>query len=85
VPFYTGHYLTEIEDQAQLQEILRNENQVFIVAMDKRRNLEKDLLSTGRLSLLARRVVGGERICLLFTSRKEGTSEQRPGTALPSP
>ena len=85
VPFYTGRYLTEIEDQARLQEILRSGNQVFIVTMDKRRNLEKELLSTGRLFILARREVGGERICLLLTSRKEGTSEQRPGSALPSP
>lgn len=85
VPFYTGHYLTEIGDQAQLQEILRNENQIFIVAMDKRGNLEKDLLSTGRLFILARRVVGGERICLLFTSRKEGLSEKGLETPLPSP
>ncbi len=85
VPFYTGHFLTEIGDQAQLEEILRNENQVFIVAMDKRGNLEKELLSTGRLFLLARRVVGGERICLLFTSRKDGISEKEPETPLPSP
>jgi 4-amino-4-deoxy-L-arabinose transferase-like glycosyltransferase len=85
VPFYTGHYLTEIEDQARLQEILRSGNQVFIVTMDKRRNLEKELLSTGRLFILARREVGGERICLLLTSREEGTSEQRPGSTLPSP
>ena len=85
VPFYTGRYLTEIEDQPRLQEILRSGNQVFIVTMDKRRNLEKELLSTGRLFILARREVGGERICLLLTSREEGTSEQRPGTSLPSP
>jgi 4-amino-4-deoxy-L-arabinose transferase-like glycosyltransferase len=85
VPFYTGRFVTEIKDQVQLQEILKNEDQVFIVAMDKRRNLEKELLSAGSLFILVRQDVGGGRVCLLLTSKRNDVSRKGLGISSPSP
>jgi 4-amino-4-deoxy-L-arabinose transferase-like glycosyltransferase len=72
VPFYTGRYLEEIHDESRLQGVLHSKDRIFIIAMDKRGNLEKEVLSTGSADILVRQTVGGRRVCLLFTNRGVG-------------
>jgi hypothetical protein len=68
IPFYTGRYIEEIDSLEQLQEILKKGDQVFIVERDKGGRLEKQLLSTGKLSVLIRHNMGNDRSLLLLTN-----------------
>jgi len=76
VPFYTGHFVEEIEDRGRLDEILKGDDPVFVVTRDKRQELEKEMLSTGRLSILFHYNMGSDRSLLLFTNRPEKTLEK---------
>ncbi len=76
VPFYTGRYVEEVEDKNLLQGILEKKEKVFIIAADKRKTLEKEVLSTGKAGLLIRQLVGNRRICLLFTNSIKETISQ---------
>jgi 4-amino-4-deoxy-L-arabinose transferase-like glycosyltransferase len=69
VPFYTGRHVEEIVDGQSLKTVLDSKDRVFVVAMDKRRKIEGEILSTARASTLIRQEMGGRRVCLLFTNR----------------
>ena len=68
IPFYTGRYIEEIDSLEQLQEILKKEEQVFIVERDRGGKLERQLLGTGKLSVLVRHNMGTDRSLLLLTN-----------------
>jgi 4-amino-4-deoxy-L-arabinose transferase-like glycosyltransferase len=68
IPFYTGRYIGELQSLEQVQEILKKGDQVFIVERDKGSRLEKQLLSTGKLSVLIRHNMGIDRSLLLLTN-----------------
>ena len=54
VPFYTGQFLREIETLPALEEAIQKEQVTFVVIRDRRQQLENELLSSGKLSVMAR-------------------------------
>jgi 4-amino-4-deoxy-L-arabinose transferase-like glycosyltransferase len=71
IPFYTGRYIEELWSPEQLEEILRKGYQVFIVGRDRGGTLERQLLGTGKLSVLIRHRMDAHRSLLLFTNTVE--------------
>jgi 4-amino-4-deoxy-L-arabinose transferase-like glycosyltransferase len=69
VPFYTGRFLTEIETLPALEEAIGKTHTAFVVIRDKNGKVEEELLSTGRLSVLARQGMDATRSVVLFTTR----------------
>jgi 4-amino-4-deoxy-L-arabinose transferase-like glycosyltransferase len=68
VPFYTGRFLTEIETLPALEETIGKAHTAFVVIRDKNGKIEEELLSTGRLSVLARLGMDATRSVVLFTT-----------------
>ena len=68
VPFYTGRFLTEIETLPALEEAIGKAHTAFVVTRDKNGKIEEELLSTGRLSVLARQGMDATRSVVLFTT-----------------
>ena len=69
IPFYTGRYVEEIDSLQRVKEILQRGDQVFFVERDRGGALEKQLLSTGKLSVVLRRDMDRLRSSLLLTNR----------------
>jgi hypothetical protein len=69
VPFYTGHYLIELRDLDSLNNIAENKESFFVIARDKRRKYEADLLSTGRLSIVYQQRMGTDRTLVVFKKK----------------
>lgn len=69
VPFYTGRYMEEIETVGQVEEIIKKEKSVYIVTRDSHSKAEKELLSTGKVSLLHRQEMGTDRSLLIFSNQ----------------
>ncbi len=69
VPFYTKRFLTEIESLPDLETALGRGQPAYIVIRDKNGKVEKELLSTGRLSVIARQGMDSSRSFVLFASR----------------
>jgi 4-amino-4-deoxy-L-arabinose transferase-like glycosyltransferase len=74
VPFYTGRQLQEVESVESLQEVGNGEVPAFVVARDKRRLLETEVLGTGHYSVISKRGMDTERSLLLFKSGLIGAS-----------
>jgi 4-amino-4-deoxy-L-arabinose transferase-like glycosyltransferase len=70
VPFYTGRYLIEIEEFAQVETRLQKEEPFYIVIRDKRKETEKKLLDTGRLFSLVKYEMGTDRALVLLSNRE---------------
>lgn len=70
VPFYTSRFLREIETPRALEEALRNEKAAFFVIRDKGGEVERELLSTGKVSVLARFGMDASRSLVLFKGLK---------------
>lgn len=66
VPFYTGRFLKEVDTLADLEEGLGKKEASIVVIRDKGGQLKKDLLSTGKLSILGEFEMGGERDLAIF-------------------
>jgi 4-amino-4-deoxy-L-arabinose transferase-like glycosyltransferase len=75
IPFYTGHYLVEIRDLDSLRKISEIEEPFFIMARDKRRKFEGDLLSTGRLSIFHQQKMGIDRTLTVFKKKDYMTAD----------
>ncbi len=69
IPFYTGRYVEEIASLERVDEILRKGDTAFFVERDRGGALEKQLLSTGKLSVVVRRDMGSTRSLLLLANR----------------
>jgi 4-amino-4-deoxy-L-arabinose transferase-like glycosyltransferase len=69
VPFYTGHYVIETEELANVETILQQERPFYIIIRDKKGELENKLLSTGRLFSLAKMEMGTDRMLVLLSNR----------------
>lgn len=69
IPFYTGRFVEEIDSLERVKEILRKGDQVFFVERDRGGALERELLSTGKLSVVVRRDMDRLRSLLLLTNR----------------
>ncbi len=68
VPFYTRRFLTEIETLPALEKTIGKAHTAFVVTRDKNGKIEEELLSTGRLSVLARQGMDATRSVVLFTT-----------------
>ena len=68
VPFYTRRFLTEIETLPALEKTIGKAHTAFVVIRDKNGKIEEELLSTGRLSVLARQGMDATRSVVLFTT-----------------
>lgn len=66
VPFYTGRFLKEIETPAELREALKGDEASIVVIRDKRGQLKRDLLSTGKLSILGEYGMDKDRDLAIF-------------------
>ena len=67
VPFYTGHYLVEINGLDSLEDIMQREESFFVMTRDKRRKAEVELLSTGRLFVVFQEKMGIDRTLTIFS------------------
>jgi hypothetical protein len=66
VPFYRGRFLNEIETPRALEEAVQNEKTPFVVIRDKGGEVERELLSTGKVSVIARFGMDASRSLVLF-------------------
>lgn len=66
VPFYTGRFIREVDTLPALEETVRKEKTAFVVIRDKRQRLEKELLATGKFSVVARQDMDNTRSLVLF-------------------
>ena len=69
IPFYTGRYIEEVGSLERVREILSKGDQVFFVERDGGGMIERQLLSTGKLSVVIRHDMGSQRSLLLLTNR----------------
>ena len=69
VPFYTGRYVIETEELASVEKILQEEKPFYIIIRDKRGETEKELLSTGKLSVLVKHMMGTDRALVLLSNK----------------
>jgi 4-amino-4-deoxy-L-arabinose transferase-like glycosyltransferase len=69
VPFYTGRFLKETGSLTALEEAIGKEKEAFVVIRDKRGELERELLSTGKLAIVARQAFDTDRSLVLLTNR----------------
>ena len=67
VPFYIGRFLVETEDGGK--NLCAADKPCYVIIRDRKNVLEKDLLSGGRLHVLARQVMGTDRTLVLFSNR----------------
>ncbi len=72
VPFYTGRFLKEIDSLAPMEEALDKGDNAIVVIRDEKGQREKELLSTGRLSILARYGMGADRALVVFKKDHRG-------------
>jgi hypothetical protein len=79
VPFYTRRFLTVIGTTSDLEKIAAREQRVFIVIRDKKEELEKEILSTGKYSILFKQQMGAKRSLALLASRTPSVA--RPSLA----
>ena len=70
VPFYTGRFLTEVETLPALEEAIGKTRPAFVMIRDKNGAVEKELLSTGRFTVLARQGMDATRSLVLFTTTR---------------
>jgi 4-amino-4-deoxy-L-arabinose transferase len=66
VPFYTGRHLEEIEGPQALEKAIGSENGAFVVVRDKRGEIEREIRSVGRVTVLARSGSVSSRNLVLF-------------------
>jgi 4-amino-4-deoxy-L-arabinose transferase-like glycosyltransferase len=69
VPFYTGHYLIEIEELASVETMLQKKEPFYIIIRDRREEMENKLLSTGGLFSLVKLEMGTDRTLVIFSNR----------------
>jgi len=67
VPFYTGHFLVEVEEIGK--DLLSKEEPLYLIIRDKREAMEKELISTGKFHVLVKQLMGSDRTLVLFSNR----------------
>ncbi|MCX5805511.1 MAG: glycosyltransferase family 39 protein [Proteobacteria bacterium] len=68
VPFYTGRYAIEIEELGN--DLLKKEEPFFVMIRDKRDEMEKKLLSTGKFSVRVKQEMGTDRALVLLSNKQ---------------
>lgn len=72
VPFYTGRYVIEIEKLGD--DLLKKEEPFFVMIRDRKNEMEKRLLSAGRLRILVKQYMGTDRTLVLLSNRATGNA-----------
>ncbi len=72
VPFYTGRYIVEVDELADVETMFRQEKPFYIIIRDKQERMEKKLLSTGRIFPLVKHELTGTDHALVLFSNKFG-------------
>jgi 4-amino-4-deoxy-L-arabinose transferase-like glycosyltransferase len=67
VPFYTGQFLTEIEEMGP--SLLERKEPFYVMIRDRGEKAEKELLATGRLNVLVKYIMGTDRALVLLSNR----------------
>ncbi len=52
----------------QVTSLIKSDEPFFIMVRDKREEAEKELLATGKLSILTRQIMGTDRTLVLFSN-----------------
>jgi hypothetical protein len=73
IPFYTGRYLVEMEEIGNVVTTLQKKETFFIVIRDQNGRLEKELLSSGELSILVKQEMGTDRSLVILSNKAQGT------------
>ncbi|OPY76198.1 MAG: Undecaprenyl phosphate-alpha-4-amino-4-deoxy-L-arabinose arabinosyl transferase [Syntrophorhabdus sp. PtaU1.Bin058] len=66
VPFYTGRFV--IEEEKINGALFSEEKPFYLIIRDRREAMEKELLSTGKLNVLVKQLMGSDRALVLFTN-----------------
>lgn len=68
VPFYTGRFLTEIDTLPALEQAMGKDKgrAAVVVIRDKKQQLEKEIMATGRFEIVARQGMDNTRSLVLF-------------------
>ena len=77
IPFYTGRYIEELDNLGQVKEILQKGDHVFFVERDRGGELERQLLSTGKLSVVIRYNIDTLRSLVLLTNAEPAGSTRK--------
>jgi 4-amino-4-deoxy-L-arabinose transferase-like glycosyltransferase len=68
VPFYTGRFVVETEEIGKGL-LSKKEETFYLMIRDKREVVEKELLSTGKLHVLVKQLMGSDRTLVLFSNK----------------
>ena len=89
VPFYTGRFLTEVETTRELESASGNEGAAFVVIRDKGGSVERELMATGKASVLGKFGMDATRSLVLFKvsegSGRSGNTESDRSLSRSSP
>jgi 4-amino-4-deoxy-L-arabinose transferase-like glycosyltransferase len=66
VPFYTNRFV--VETDAVGKDLLESKEPLYLMIRDRREAMEKELLSTGKLYVLVKQVMGSDRTLMLFSN-----------------
>jgi 4-amino-4-deoxy-L-arabinose transferase-like glycosyltransferase len=69
VPFYTGRYVIETEELASVIKIVQEEKPFYVVMRDKRGEAERELLNSGKLTVLVKQMMGADRALVLLSNK----------------
>jgi 4-amino-4-deoxy-L-arabinose transferase-like glycosyltransferase len=67
VPFYTGRHVIETEDLQDIEPLLKKNEPFFVMIRDKREQLEKELLNTGKFFVVVKQMMGTDRTLVLLS------------------
>ncbi len=69
IPFYTGRRVIETEDLHDLTPLLAKDEPFYIMIRDRRGKTERELLSTGKLFVIVKQIMGTDRALVLLSNR----------------
>lgn len=67
VPFYTGRYVIETEEM--VGDIFKEAEPLYVMIRDRKKIFEKELLATGKLSVIIKQKMGTDRALVLLSNR----------------
>lgn len=68
LPFYTGYKVIDTGSIQQVASLIKSDEPFFIMVRDKREEAEKELLATGKLSILVKQIMGTDRTLVLLSN-----------------
>jgi len=68
LPFYTGYGVINTGSIQQVASLIKSNEPFFIMVRDKREEAEKELLATGKLSIIVKQIMGTDRTLVLLSN-----------------